>query len=156
MDGHGKMGSGIGNELHYDSQTEGLDRKIGKLIIMSTSQQPPSLLINLRNYSPGDGNDPLENFITEAFAWQLNAHPSLAEFFLASVIAELGGTAIVSASGHVWNTQMNLGGKRPDMVLETTSMAFIFEQKAWVQLHDDQLENYRNRAVTRYGEEDSR
>jgi hypothetical protein len=119
---------------------------------MQSNQQAPSLLINLRNYAPGDGNDALENFITEAFAWQLNAHPSLADFFLNKVLGQLGQPSDVSVSDRLWNTQVNLGGKRPDMVLETSAMAYIFEHKAWTPLHESQLDNYRQNAATRYGE----
>ena len=36
----------------------------------------------LRRYSPRDGNDPLENFTTESFAWLLNKYPEFGEFFL--------------------------------------------------------------------------
>ena len=36
----------------------------------------------LRKYSPREGNDPLENFITEGFAWLLNKYPEFGEFFL--------------------------------------------------------------------------
>ncbi len=123
-----------------------------KSLTPMANSKHPSLLKSLRKYTPGDGNDPLENFITEAFAWQLNSHPTLADYFLTKVMEHLGGTTPVSVSGRAWNTQINLAGKRPDMVLETSSMAFIFEHKAWVHLHENQLSNYRQRAAQRYGE----
>ena len=112
----------------------------------------PSLLKNLRKYAPGDGYDPLENFITEAFAWQLNSFPSLADYFFTKVVEKLGMEARESTTGREWNTQTHLGGKRPDMVMETSSMAYIFEHKAWVHLHENQLSNYRERASQRYGD----
>ena len=40
------------------------------------------LLESLRKYRPREGKDPLENFITEAFAWILNNYSDFAEFFI--------------------------------------------------------------------------
>ncbi|MEM6502043.1 MAG: hypothetical protein AAF685_09415, partial [Cyanobacteria bacterium P01_C01_bin.89] len=39
------------------------------------------LLSSLRKYRPREGHDPLENFITEAFAWILRKHPDFSVFF---------------------------------------------------------------------------
>jgi len=36
------------------------------------------LLESVRKYHPRKGTDPLENFITEAFAWMLNDCPEFA------------------------------------------------------------------------------
>ena len=98
----------------------------------------------LRRYSPREGNDPLENFITEGFAWLLNKYPDFSELFLQYLGERL--QLNVNRYDYKWNTQVNFDGKRPDMVYRWDNKAIVFEHKTWDQLGKDQLKNYRKYA----------
>ena len=105
------------------------------------------LLISLRKYSPRDGRDPLENFITEAFVWLLKSNDEFSAVFL-KMISKSGALDVQdypdkNFSGAHWETQSNFNGFYPDMVAILDGVAFVFENKAWARLHKNQLENYR-------------
>ena len=95
----------------------------------------------LRKYSPREGNDPLENFITEGFAWLLNKYPEFGEFFLQYLEEKL--QLNVNKYDCKWSTQVNFDGKYPDMVYRWENRAIVFEHKTWTRLDENQIKNYR-------------
>ena len=103
-----------------------------------------NLLTALRKYRPREGKDPLENFTTEAYGWILKNYPEYSNFFLSKLSAQLN--FIDKISNPIWNTQVNFNGFFPDMVCKFENKAFVFENKAWSPLHENQLENYRSYA----------
>jgi hypothetical protein len=109
-----------------------------------------SLLTALRKYRPRANSDPLENFITEAFAWLLQNHSKFGHYFLKKIIDELKCTSVSVSQQLGWETQVNLNGKQPDLVCEAGEVIFIFEHKAWAHLHQNQLDNYRANAARKY------
>lgn len=114
-------------------------------------KQKTSLLTALRNYRPRENHDPLENFITEAFAWLLINHPKFGRFYLGRILSLLGLGELPTGHSIKWETQVNLGGVYPDLVGEVGAHAYLFEHKAWSPLHASQLDNYRAGAVQKYG-----
>lgn len=71
-------------------------------------------------------------------------------FFLSKIEKKLG-TAIVGQIGK-WDTQVNFGGKFPDMtyMYENGHKILIFEHKAWAYLHENQLSNYKDFVIGKY------
>lgn len=112
-----------------------------------------SLLCALRDFRPREGHDPLENFITEAFAWLLINQEGFGRFYLSKVRQRLGLAAEMPASPIEWETRMNLNGVFPDLVGLEGCTAYLFEHKAWSHLHSNQLANYRRAAGKEYGPE---
>ena len=113
-----------------------------------------NLLSSLRKYRPRENTDPLENFITEAFAWLLQNHPGFSEYFLQKIALHLQVDSPPKGASIEWKTQLSFDDSlRPDMVGEAGGRAFVFEHKAWSSLHPNQLQGYRNQAVHEYGEE---
>lgn len=109
------------------------------------------LLISLRKYRPREGHDPLENFITEAFCWILRSYDDFSVFFIDHIFKNLEIEKDIES--HNWSTQENFGGKRPDMLCKVNNdFALVFENKAWAELHDNQIENYRDYAKKNYKE----
>ncbi|KPN78245.1 hypothetical protein AEA42_04210 [Shewanella sp. Sh95] len=112
-----------------------------------------SLLVNVSKYAASHQTSPIENFITEAFAWLLK-HDSVARKALSELlVGKLTGYSHELSSIHLSNdieTQVNFGGKYPDLLWTTTDDDFclIFEHKVWSELHDQQLNNYRNYATS--------
>lgn len=104
-----------------------------------------SLLRSLRKYSPKKDIDPLENFITEAFAWILNNHSDFCKNFMEEVSIKMGKIDFETSNCKL-KTQQNFNGVYPDMVCISNRKAIIFEHKAWSSLHENQLENYKNYA----------
>lgn len=100
-----------------------------------------SLLVSLRKYRPREGDNPLENFITEAFAWLLKNYDSFSEYFIDKILNLLG--VEIDADAFDWSTQVNFGGVFPDMLCRIGDTALVFENKAWSHLHENQLDNYR-------------
>ena len=101
----------------------------------------------LRRYSPKENRDPLENFITEGFAWILNEYPEFGKFFLQDLKEKLKWS--IGYDDCEWRTQENFGGKYPDMVcyFNEEKRAIVFEHKTQRRgLHDKQLVNYRDYA----------
>ena len=109
------------------------------------------LFESLRRYSPKENRDPLENFITEGFAWILNNYPDFGEFFLQNLeekMKERGREWRIGNYDCEWLTQENFDGKYPDMVchFNDENKAIIFEHKTWSRLHENQLANYKEYA----------
>ena len=105
----------------------------------------------LRRYPRKENQDPLENFITEGFAWILNNYPDFGEFFLQKLeekLKERGREWSIGNYDCEWRTQENFGGKYPDMVCHFNgeNKAIIFEHKTWSRLHENQLANYKEYA----------
>lgn len=111
-----------------------------------------SLLTALRNYRPRENHDPLENFITEAFAWLLVNYPRFGRFYLNKIGQRLQQPELSSSAEIEWVTQLNLGGVFPDLVGRAGKEVYLFEHKAWSHLHANQLANYRTAASAEYGE----
>lgn len=108
-----------------------------------------SLLSSLRKYSPREKNDPLENFITEAFAWLLKNNLDFSEYFIDDIFSRMSIEFPNKDTGE-WKTQCNFDGVFPDMVYYSNSDAIVFENKAWSKLHKNQLINYKNYAITHF------
>jgi PD-(D/E)XK nuclease superfamily len=109
-----------------------------------------NLLVSLRKYRPGEGNDPLENFITEAFAWILKNYDEFSILFISYVLEKLNIKKDIN--NPKWSTQTNFDGFVPDMLCEINDFVLIFEHKAWANLYQGQLDNYRNFAKKQYQE----
>lgn len=107
------------------------------------------LLTSLRRYNVTDKRDPIENFLTEAFAWLLSSHDDFASFFLGQITEALQIKMEVPHKKS-WSTQKNFSGFFPDMICEFEKGCFVFEHKVWAHLHDDQLSNYRVYAEKNY------
>lgn len=105
-----------------------------------------SLLTSLRSYRPRENFDPLENFVTEAFAWLLVNYPDFGHFYLNKILRKLNMNAITSAQTVEWKTQVNLRGVYPDLIGFVGQVAYIFEHKTWSNLHFQQLDSYRDAA----------
>jgi len=111
------------------------------------------LLEALRKYRPREGRDPLENFITEAFAWILNNHLDFSEYFLSELRAKPNMQILgIDEKDCEWITQYNFDGVFPDMVCLSRNNAIIFENKAWSHLHKNQLQNYKDYAAKNFAD----
>jgi len=64
------------------------------------------LLISLRKFKRSDKRDPIENFITEAFAWLLKTYPKYSDYLLKDLFLRLGNGTILPSNAN-WNTQVN-------------------------------------------------
>ena len=109
------------------------------------------LLESLRKYRPRENKDPLENFITEAFAWILNNHPDFSEFFIDDISSKMQIQGMKGKDCE-WRTQYNFDGVFPDMVCRSNNTAIVFENKAWSSLHENQLKNYKDYASKNFDE----
>ncbi len=111
-----------------------------------------NLLTSLRKYRPREGHDPLENFITEAFAWILKSYPDFSTVFVSYLLEKIPH-ATKDVEQLSWSTQENFNGFYPDMLCEMgNGRALVFENKAWAKLHNSQLDNYRQYAENNYTE----
>lgn len=116
-----------------------------------------SLLVNISKYAASDKNSPIENFITEAFAWLLRNDPSVREAIatlLHNKAKEQSLEIPLVGNSERIDTQVNFNGRYPDMCWESKDHSFriIFENKIWSELHDSQLDNYRKYAEEKFGE----
>ena len=100
-----------------------------------------NLLLALSKYRPREGHTPLENFITESFASLLrnNTH------FVVNFFKQFFDVDISPSKVKV-NTQLNLEGNFPDMVITIDSSVWIFEHKTFTRLSPNQLNKYRDSA----------
>jgi len=113
-----------------------------------------SLLTALRNFRPREGLYPLENFITEAFAWLLINREGFGRFYLSKVRHRMELDAVAIDRPIEWTTRLNLRGVFPDLVAVVGGATYyIFEHKVWSPLHHNQLANYRGAAESEYGPE---
>lgn len=105
-----------------------------------------SLFTNLQKYRPRDNNNPIENFVTEAFAWLLRKDTELGRYLINQIAEKLAGTAkgfSLTSNDVSWSTQENYGGVFPDMEAKWSGMTLVFEHKVWSPLHGGQLKSYR-------------
>ena len=113
-----------------------------------------NLLSSLRKYRPRENQDPLENFITEAFAWLLKNNKGFSDYFLRKILIRLptySGLDVQVSLDCTWATQMNFGGIFPDMVAEfNDGTLLVFEHKIWAQLHPGQLDGYKQFSSSNY------
>ncbi|MBW4653933.1 MAG: PD-(D/E)XK nuclease family protein [Kaiparowitsia implicata GSE-PSE-MK54-09C] len=115
-----------------------------------------NLLSSLRKYRPRENQDPLENFITEAFAWLLKNNKNFSDSFLRKILIRLhpyssSGLDLQLNLDCKWATQMNFGGIFPDMVAELNDgTLLVFEHKVWAQLHPGQLDSYKQFSSVKY------
>jgi hypothetical protein len=103
-----------------------------------------NLLINLRKYRPRENTDPLENFVTEAFAHLLRSSQDVVKAFVAKINERLEVPIAFNADSYVVSTQENFNNKFPDLVIKWDDSALVFEHKIHSELHDNQLKNYRS------------
>ena len=104
-----------------------------------------NLLVALSKYRPREGHTPLENFITESFAWFLrNNREFSSEFFRR--FCNLSDNAEIKSV----DTQVSLSGTYPDMLVQTQSGVFIFEHKTFTPLSPNQLGKYRELGNLKY------
>ena len=109
-----------------------------------------SLLVNLRKYRPRENNDPLENFITEAFAWLLRSNSEALNALLDCINEHLIPPIDLPESDVYISTQENFANKFPDLVISWQGCTLVFEHKVHSELHQNQLQNYRTYASTIY------
>ncbi|RKF22274.1 hypothetical protein DBZ36_01100 [Alginatibacterium sediminis] len=107
-----------------------------------------SLLVNISKYASSHQTSPIENFITEAFAWLLRNDEQVREalcIILQSKGSDQGLSFEQLAESDSLDTQVNFNGKYPDMLWYSKDDQFcvIFEHKVWSELHHKQLHNYR-------------
>jgi hypothetical protein len=105
-----------------------------------------SLFTNLQKYRLRDNNNPIENFVTEAFAWLLRKDTELGRYLINQIAEKLDGTAkgfSLTSNDVSWSTQENYSGVFPDMEAKWSGMALVFEHKVWSPLHGGQLKSYR-------------
>lgn len=114
-----------------------------------------SLLLNVSKYAASDKTSPIENFVTEAFAWLLKNDEEARNAIL-KLVRSKGSKQDIDRSNSSddfdISTQMNFNGKYPDMVWQDNANAWtlIFEHKVWSELHHNQLNNYREYAETHF------
>jgi hypothetical protein len=105
------------------------------------------LLAAVRKYPVGDA-DPLENFVTEAWAWLLNNNPTLSRRFLRWSLGTEKRQALEDAT---WDTQRpGPKGCIYDLIATTDEMVAVYEHKVWSPLLMGQLERYEQSANTRF------
>ncbi len=106
-----------------------------------------SLFTSLRKYRPREKNDPLENFVTEAFAWLLRKDSELGQYFIGRISERLtskGKGFTLRTDEVTWSTQENYDRVYPDMEARLSGMTLVFEHKIHAPLHDNQLQSYRS------------
>ena len=100
-----------------------------------------SLLVSLRSYRTRPGRDPLEDFITEAFAWLLRTHPHIGASFLDHIDEKIG--LPTNQRGDLsWRTQVSVEEGILDMMVQTGDRVYLFEHKTWTKAKADQLDKY--------------
>ncbi|MBM7070597.1 PD-(D/E)XK nuclease family protein [Shewanella sp. 202IG2-18] len=110
-----------------------------------------SLLVNLRKYRPRENTDPLENFVTEAFAWVLRNNSSCLSAFTKLLNEKLNLSLDIESQPSVISTQENFDGVYPDMLIQYDDFALVFEHKVNSYLHTNQLQNYRDKSKSHNG-----
>ncbi len=106
-----------------------------------------SLFTSLQKYRPREKSNPIENFVTEAFAWLLRKDVELGLYLIRKISERTAGTSkefSFDGDDVTWSTQENYDGVFPDMEAKWPGMTLVFEHKVWSKLHTGQLNNYRN------------
>ncbi len=107
-----------------------------------------SLFSALRKYRKTEAIDPIENFITEGFAWLLRNTKALSDEFVDYLRLKLPDILPLTHSSPQWGTQHTFPGGQIDMLADFGSFVFIFEHKVWSSLAPGSLDKYK-----RYTEE---
>ncbi|MEA5627130.1 PD-(D/E)XK nuclease family protein [Nostoc sp. UHCC 0251] len=107
-----------------------------------------SLFSALRKYPKSQELDPIENFITEGFAWLLRNKELLAREFIDYLNQKLPEPLPLTHILPEWKTQHTFPGGQIDMVADFGQFALIFEHKIWSYLSPGQLDKYREYAET--------
>ncbi len=108
------------------------------------------LFTSLRKYAPHSNNDPIENFITEAFSWILRNNINLGVYLIEEIFERFNNNEKIDFINYDCVTQVNFDGVFPDMMLSTEKLHLIFEHKVWAKLHENQIENYKKFAVDNF------
>lgn len=111
-----------------------------------------NLLVNLRKYRPRENTNPLENFITEAFAHLLRSSEVITGALVTYINGLLEDEITWHGPDYQVSTQENFANKYPDMVLKWESGVLVFEHKVRADLHFQQLEHYRNYAAENFSD----
>lgn len=117
----------------------------GYLVGVDSSSVPQSLFNRLYSYRQREQRSPREDFLTELFAFCLQAHPAvLTEFAkLLAVEEELAQVRIVDPSSIVIRTQEYRGDfGRTDLELQLGSYLVVVECKVEAELTEAQLQQY--------------
>lgn len=135
----------------FDRPAPGNDRIGGPVLA-----EENSLLVALSSYRPRPDRTPMEDFITEAFAWLLSSRAELGRAFLRDKVLNdrvLGddvdglseGGADSTQTGRVeWSTQVSFSKSRPDMVAQAEGTTIAFEHKVYEVASEDQPERHRD------------
>lgn len=115
-----------------------------------------SLLVALRSYRPTARRNPVEDYITEAWAWLLRNTPGLWRLFERELVAVARGERRAHAAAHdvpvglpsgvdpsSTRTQETTSAGRLDMVVDGPTGGWVFEHKVWASEGFGQLERYR-------------
>lgn len=102
-----------------------------------------NLLVNLRKYRPRDKSDPLENFLTEAFAHLLKNSSEVMIALLEEINSKSALPKAFNTNNYEVTTQANFDGKFPDMLVKWDDVVIVFEHKVYSELSYSQLDNYR-------------
>ena len=86
------------------------------------------LFTSLRKYRTTDKKNPVENFVTEAFAWLLKNIPDFSFFFITELKKKMNSTEEIPKILK-WDTQRNFDGVFPDMICEFENSVFVFENQ---------------------------
>ncbi|MCC5659182.1 PD-(D/E)XK nuclease family protein [Nostoc sp. XA010] len=106
-----------------------------------------SLFRALRKYPKSQELDPIENFITEGFAWLLRNKAGVSHNFLNYLATRLPESLTLTHDLlPEWKTQHTFPGGQIDMLADFGQFAFIFEHKIWSSLSPGQLDKYREYA----------
>ena len=114
-----------------------------------------SLLVSLSSYRPRPGRHPIEDFITEAFAWLLRAHGDLGTAFIkGEILNRIDDEDFESPeiSDVQWSTQVSFDESRPDMVASVGDVTVAFEHKVHAQASSGQLKRHRKGLQTQHGD----
>jgi PD-(D/E)XK nuclease superfamily len=110
-----------------------------------------SLFTALRRYPKSQELDPIENFITEGFAWLLRNKEALAREFVDYLSLKLPEPIPLTPDlVPEWKTQYTFPGGQIDMLVDFGQFAFIFEHKVWSNLSPGQLDKYRKYAENNF------
>jgi hypothetical protein len=101
-----------------------------------------SLLVSLRSYRTHPDRDPLEDFVTEAFAWLLRNRPGIGSSFLGHIDDQIG-LPETDRGTLTWRTQVHVDEGIVDMVARTRDRLYVFEHKAQQKATAKQIDKYR-------------
>jgi hypothetical protein len=121
-------------------------RQIARRPLAERKTMKDNLFIALSKYQFKKDHSPLENFITEAFAWILRNNRIFFNEFFNTFLGETEGYDQAEIS-----TQEKLDGNFPDMVIKGASQTWIFEHKTFTRLSENQLCKYKKAGQKFFG-----